>query len=147
MTSRIRVRDHVDYRDDTQFTKAAHSLAETAADQVAAYRERFSALPVVAEHLESRLAGRPTIWDWYHAAVAAGLLGDVRRSRSRFEKVLDDPAGKGASSFPWVAELQERARSLYEMVEDGDAFRAWARGQVLSSRAHLKLGPPTQAPF
>ncbi|NEA27131.1 hypothetical protein [Actinomadura bangladeshensis] len=147
LASSVRVRDHIDYRDDTQFTKAARSLATTAADQVEAYREHFSTLPAVAEHLESRLTRKSTIWDWYHAAVAAGMLGDVKRSRACFQKVLDDPDGKGASPFSWVTELQERVRRPYDMVRDSDAFRAWARDQILSCRGQLNLGSPTRAPF
>lgn len=82
-----------------------------------------------------------------HAAVAAGLFGDVRRSRARFEKVPDDPDGKGTSPFSWATELQERVRRPYDMVGDSDAFRAWARDQVLSCRGQLNLGSPTRAPF
>lgn len=145
LASNSRVSDHVGYRDDAQFTKAARSLAETAASQVEAYRERFSALPTVAGHLESRLAGKPGIWDWYHAAVAVGLLGDVRRSQACFEKVLDDPDGKGHSPISWVAELQGQVRRPYDVAGDRDAFRSWVRAQVLSSRGQLRLGTPAQA--
>ncbi|KAB2347528.1 hypothetical protein [Actinomadura rudentiformis] len=131
---------HIGFQDQAQFAEVAHDLAETAAEQVNDFRERFSSLNAVSEQLTSRLSEKPGVWDWYHAAVAAGLAGDVATSRGAFEKVLDE---RDALSPDWLTELCERIATPYHLLDDRNAFRSWARAEVLAARELLKLGPPS----
>jgi hypothetical protein len=132
-----------DFVDEAQFYKSVRRQCGLAAERVGRYRDAFCDLTSVAEHLASLMPARPTPWDWYHAGVAAGLVGEVARARAAWAQLLEEDA----DGLPWLVDLQRRTRTLLNLVDDHVAFRAWASEVVAASRRQLKLSPLTTVAF
>lgn len=69
-----------------QFQPRIKHMAERAAEEVLAIRERFRTFTGIHACLMSRLE-RENIWSIFHAAVASGLAGDIEESRHLFERL------------------------------------------------------------
>lgn len=120
------------YENDEQFTEASMVLATKARDEVVKLREQFSTLGRIAAHLKNNET--VNIWHNYHAAVSAGLVGDVKHALLRFSLIANAPA-----LHPWMEELQERSAKLASLIEDSEGFRGAIDCIVTKQRAHLKL--------
>ncbi len=83
-------------------------------------------------------AQREAVADWpeYHAAVAAGLAGDIDRSARFFEQIIAGPA-----ATDWEIELRSDCARLLRLLPDREQFRDAIRAIVEESRALLKLPP------
>jgi hypothetical protein len=69
-----------------QFRPRIKHMAERAAEEVLAIRERFRTFSGIHAYLMAH-SEREDIWPIFHAAVASGLVGDIERSRLLFERV------------------------------------------------------------
>lgn len=127
---------HEPFRTEDQFTPLALELSRQAAANVTALREKFPALPDVAQYLTSRPLRWGFFWDGFDAGVAAALVGDPDAARDQFERVLrEDPLA------PWMVEAQEKARELHVIAPDREAVTAWVTRAVYSCRSKLGLDP------
>ncbi|MBI4558671.1 MAG: hypothetical protein HY706_13910 [Candidatus Hydrogenedentes bacterium] len=115
-----------------QFTGCARLLAECAKEEVLKLRERFPTIQHTAAYLRNTI--RNTIWDHYHAAVSAGLIGDVATARSRFAAVATEK-----HEFAWVQDLKKRTAGLARVVDDTVRFRGRIASVVARTRTLLKL--------
>lgn len=117
------------------FAAAAQSLAHRAAQEVQTFRHTFSDLTKVAAELcNSPAAGWPT----YHAAVAAGLVGDVEKAKSLFTALNSQLVGLDHRQ-DWERERSSRASALAEQALNTQAFRSAIADAVLRTRLALKL--------
>jgi hypothetical protein len=126
--------------DEPSFERCASTLAERAADEVAAWREGFPSLESLAQYLD-RTAGRD-LWRQYDAAMAAALTGDAKGARRWFGRVLrhrPDPDLFDDSADDWVAQAQRDAAELRELLDDPTAFEARAEQRARVMREHLGL--------
>ncbi|MFF5974012.1 hypothetical protein ACFY7C_21035 [Streptomyces sp. NPDC012769] len=128
------------FRTEEQFAPLALELSRQAAVNVTALREKFSALPDVAQYLTSRPVRRGFLWDSFDSGIAAALVGDPDTARDHFEQVLREDA-----LAPWVVEAQEKARTLHAIAADRDAVTAWVTQAVDSCRSKLGLAPVPSA--
>lgn len=129
------------FKDESQFASAAEQLAQCAADQVRAFREKFPSLPAVSTYLNGK--ENKSIWDHYHAAIALALSGANERAVHKLSAVLHSPV-----HAPWVGELQEKAKALLAKNSSSLLFSAAVREEIAKARELLKLSPlPQDAPL
>ncbi|MFE7516897.1 hypothetical protein ACFU8I_37590 [Streptomyces sp. NPDC057540] len=128
------------FRTEEQFTRVALGLRRQAAGNVTALREKFPALPDIAQYLTSRPVRRGYFWDGFDSGIAAALTGDPHTARDHFERVLQEDA-----LAPWMVEAQEKARELRAIAADRDAVTAWVTRAVNSCRSKLGLTPVPRA--
>jgi hypothetical protein len=124
------------FRTEDQFTRLALELSQQAAANVTALKERFPALPDVAQYLTSRPVRRGFLWDSLDYGIAAALVGDPDTARDHFEQVIREDA-----LAPWMVDAQEKARELHAIAADRDAVTAWVTRAVDSCRSKLGLDP------
>lgn len=110
--------------DEAGFERCMATLAGRAAEEVAAWRERFPSLERWAEYLD-QTAGRDE-WRRYDAAVAAALTGDAKNARKWFRRA--------ARTLP-------EARQMRDLLGDPTAFEAEAAQRARAMREHLGLRP------
>ncbi|MBT2118491.1 hypothetical protein KK141_22730 [Dyella sp. LX-66] len=132
-----RVQNFQAFVNDEQFALAAKELAEQAAQEVIALRERFPS----PSHVQAWLTAKPpvSIWDHYHVAVSAGLAGATEQSKRAFADVISSPVDRS-----WAAEIKRRSIEFMRCLELGDGFEA----EILDTvrRARGLLGLPVAAP-
>jgi hypothetical protein len=128
-----RLRGLVEFRDASQFTQAMSEYARLAAEGVSELRGSIST-PASALHRVLEQLREPGVHDWerYHAAVFAGLKGDIPTARRFLQEVLADPR-----AYRWQEERAQRARQLLPL--DTTGFREVIAGAVIEARALLKL--------
>jgi hypothetical protein len=116
-----RVEDFEPFQSAAQFTPLAESLALQAAQEVRALREKFSSLSDVAAQLLARVVAHtdPSQW-WptYHAAVAAGVNGDITTAQQLFHRLENLPA-----AFDWQTKLQRNSSILAAHLKQPTEFR------------------------
>jgi hypothetical protein len=129
-----RLTEFAPYEDSTQFAAAAAGLASRAAKEVRRLREKFASLSAIARHVvaESDAPG----WPVYHAAVAAGLTGDVATSQRLFRRLMEWP-----TAADWEVELRANGSALAQTLPDLSSFRAAVLSIVEQSRALHRLPP------
>lgn len=96
-----------EFQDGAQFADVASALAEQAAAQALALRERFSSIEAVAAHLAQKTTSG--IWVDYHAAISASLAGDFRAASSHFGALAANPE---VDAPEWVRETLAHAERL-----------------------------------
>jgi hypothetical protein len=131
-----RLREATYFRNASQFSAAMREYARVAADRVLELRRALAspadALAAVTRELHLEL--EPD-WSTYHAAVFAGLVGDVELARRLLLKLLAESPPR----YDWDKERAERAEALAGM--DREAFRSEIATTVVQTRALLKLPP------
>ena len=127
-----RVEQFTPFESEEQFADAMMVLAARAGDEVSTLRTRFASLADVAAHLKAK--DFSSIWDNYHAAVAAVLTGDLAHAVQRFAAI-------GADDHPvaWAVELRRRAADLERLSGDPACFLEAVSGIVERTRIRLKL--------
>jgi hypothetical protein len=126
-----------EFKSESQFVGAAEQLAQTAAEQVLAYRHKFPSLPAVAQYLDGK--EKKSIWDHYHAAIAFGLSGATERAAQECAAVLHSPAHAS-----WVDELQTKTKALLAQNSSAISFSAAVHDEIVKAREMLKLSPLSQ---
>jgi hypothetical protein len=122
------------FEDTTQFAAIAETLAICAAKEIKKLREKFASLSDIARHLipDSEATG----WPLYHAAVAAGLSGDVATSQRLFRRLIEQP-----TTYDWETRLRANSAELVQRLPELDAFRAAILAIVEQSRESHRLPP------
>jgi hypothetical protein len=115
------------------FTEAARVLAQRARDEVLALRGELSSLSRTADFLESRSVEK-NVWGYYHAGVAAGLVGNFDAAIGHFEKVQSEKL-----DFDWVHQLKRRTAELQQAAADKVRFDSEIVSIVRRTRELLRL--------
>jgi hypothetical protein len=143
---------YVEYESEEQFGPLALKLAEIAADQVQAYRERFpdvvSAAAVLAGADDGGRDGLvPTsdVLRWIDAGIALGVAGQPAASEAEFGRYLDWYESRDDPE-DYEAARCSRVRALTGLAPDTEAFRRRIHSEVKEGRALLKL-EPADLPF
>ena len=132
-----RVDSFKEFKGEDQFFDAAAKLAERAAVEVTALRQRFSSIGAVSAQLAQK--SPKTIWDHFHAAVSLGVTGNMESARSELEAVQS-----ASEHAPWVTDLKNKCAGLSGSFTSLGAARQKVRAEVGNARALLGLEPLAQ---
>lgn len=126
------------YESDEQFTSAAESLVERAAQRARELKQAFPNVGPAAAKLESELAGldaeRRGSWPSLHAGIAAGLAGRIDDASRLLGAVTDD-------------RVKPQAEALTEHTGDAAEFRRAIASAIVSQREALKLPALAASPI
>lgn len=133
-----RLEGFTSFCDVRQFAQVAENLAVRAAEEVSALRNKFGSVSAIASEIARKIAGddRALGWQVYHAAVAAGLAGDVTASRQLFTRLINEPTTR-----EWQVKRRLESMALAEALPDTEEFRAVILAIIQESRILLKLPP------
>jgi hypothetical protein len=117
---------------EDQFTSVARHIATHARQCVERYREQFSSVEKAAAYYATK--DPQTHWQYYKAAVIAGLARDQDRAQRLFESLLqlDYP-------FVWQLALWYRVVELLRLLPNRSHFLDAIRGIALRRRCFLGL--------
>jgi hypothetical protein len=130
----------IKFENAEQFTPLILDMATRAAQEVLMRREKYKSLADIYRHLLPRAArnGAPV----YHAAVAAGLAGDLAISRQLLLRLENwETAGQD-----WTEEIKANGAALARFVDDPVTFRSAVLAIIAEVRNRLHLLPNPQ-PF
>jgi hypothetical protein len=120
------------FLEEDQFSISATLLAEDAKAELIALRERFCSPLDVSKFLSRR--EHPSIWDYYHLGVSAGLAGEMDLARQSFKHVMSWQGDQ-----PWCDDVRKLASGLIGLLDCRDAFKAKITSIVERKRDALKL--------
>jgi hypothetical protein len=124
-----RVAGFIKFENAVTFTPLAEQLAARAADEVHRLRDIFRTLPDIARQLASNAAAYSG-WPAYHAAIAAGLVGDAATAQQLFQKAQQDLS----DVIEWQAQLRQNCAALSAMLQDPVAYRRAIVDTIRQSR-------------
>jgi hypothetical protein len=138
----IRVEDvgFIRFESIEQFQPLIANMAARAAREVLRLREKYRSLAEIYVWLLPR-AARNGIHA-YHAAVAAGLVGDTTTARRLLHR-LEDWKTYGQD---WTEEIKANGAALAECVDDPAVFQSNVSAIIADVRRDLRL-PPDPQPF
>jgi hypothetical protein len=123
-----------EFKNESQFSEAAASLAARAADEVLSLRRTFDSVEASATFLAQK--DKKGIWDHYHAAMSAAVTGMSSYAQSQFAEVAS-----ARVHAPWVADLQAKAASFASRIFPLESLHQAVRDEVVAARSLLKLPP------
>jgi hypothetical protein len=124
-----RIADFVPFYNVNQFSCAADKLAAQAAGEVQRLRQQFKSLHDIYRYLVDHTSEANR--DIFHAAIAAGLIGDVEASHRLFEIFLNMPV----RGIQWQIELREKNTTLASRLKNAALFR----GSVLAAIQECRI--------
>ncbi len=113
-----RIADFVPFYNPEQFAPAVARLAAQAAQEVLSRREQFKTLHDVYRYLVDHTSEKTR--DIFHAAIAAGLVGDIDIARRLF-RIFDDMPIRNVQ---WQIELRAKNAALAAQLDQPSLFRA-----------------------
>ena len=125
------------FQDDHQFAAVAERLATRAAEEVRSLRKKFASLSQIAREIAPKSDARA--WPVYHAAVAAGLLGNVSSAEHLFNRLAMETA-----TTEWHKKLQIDGAELARTLPNTAKLRKAVLAIIQEVLACRKL-PPDQA--
>ena len=131
-----RVEDFISFESSEQFKPEADRLAARATEEVLKLERIFGSVTETAQVLTDLVMAGRTGSSVYHGAVAAGLAGEVLKSRALFERVQTDFADP----------VRSAACELDRVLEQPDAYQAAVELRIAEQRSHNKL-PVCPNPF
>ncbi|MEZ5826909.1 MAG: hypothetical protein R3D30_07305 [Hyphomicrobiales bacterium] len=123
-----RVADFIVFETQEQFAPLIAGHARRAAEEVNALRNKFKTLAQIHRHLMDDIPRGG--WALYHAAVAAGLSGDIAVAKQLF---YDFDAW--ANSPTWPTKLESPAVQLASLLSEPDLYRAQVSSIIDECRA------------
>jgi hypothetical protein len=131
----IRIEDagFIRFEDAEQFTPLIAATAARAAQEVLRLRQKYKSLTDIYKHLLTR-ASRNGLHA-YHAAVAAGLIGDMATSRQLFHR-LENWETYG---HDWQEEIKSNGAPLAKLVDNPIEFRSTILAIIEDVRSRLHL--------
>jgi len=129
-----RVADFVPFENADQFGPSVAGMAARAAKEVIALRERFRSVADVYRYLVPLATSDG--WRLYHAAVAAGLVGDVDTAHRLFQQFE-----AWAVSPQWQTKLQTECVKLAGLLNEPIIYRS-AVLDIIEQRRQL-IGLPS----
>lgn len=133
-----RVADFIPFESAEQFAPLIVGMAVQAGREVLALREKFRTLAGIHRHLAGNI-GRDS-WPVYHAAVAAGLVGDIAGARQLFRRMEAWPT----NGYDWQQTLKSDTAVLAALLDTPVRFRAAVDEKIAQCRALNKLPPDPQ---
>jgi hypothetical protein len=132
-----RLADFVPFCSPEQFAPVAADLATQAAREVQRLREQFKTLPDIYQYLVDHTSEEN--WQIFHAAIAAGLVGDIYNARRLFQIFNDIPV----HNIQWAIDLRARNAVLAARLDQPAAFRAAILEIIQECRSlnHLAADP------
>jgi hypothetical protein len=112
-----RIADFIPFYSPEQFGPAAVSLAAKAAQEVQRRRKQFKTLHDIYRYLVDHTSEKN--WQIFHAAIAAGLIGDADTARRLFQTFDAMPIG----NVPWQIELRAKNAALAAQLDRPALFR------------------------
>jgi len=131
-----RIADFVSFEAKEQFEPESERLALRAADEVQKIRDNFRSLEEIARQLTFDVVNGGGGFALYHAAVAAGLVGDISGSRQLFERVRNHFDGDG-----WQENVRSVAAELTKALPSKHDFRTLVQEIIQRHRSLNKLPP------
>jgi hypothetical protein len=122
-----RVADFIRFESTEQFTPLIGDMAAVAAREVVKLREKFKSFAEIHYYLINHLSEG---WPVYHAAVAAGLAGDIETSSRLFVQF-----DAWCNSYHRKAILQSESTSLASILAQPAQFRAAVQTIIEKCRA------------
>jgi len=113
-----RIGHFLPYYSSEQFSPAVNGLAAQAAQEVQSRREQFKSLNDIYRYLVDDTSEKN--WQIFHAAIAAGLVGDIDNARRLFE-IFD---AMPIRSVQWQIELRNKNAALAAQLDRPSLFRA-----------------------
>jgi hypothetical protein len=135
-----RVGDFISFQNADQFKPLIGGMAARAAEEVRTLQKRFKTIPDIYRRLVPCI--RREGWPVYHAAVIAGLVGDVASARKLFDRI-----GAWQTYYEWQDELKSRSLALAALLGDPDQFRAMIQSVINQRRALVGLPPDPDCLF
>jgi hypothetical protein len=130
-----RISDFAPFYSSEQFVPIIAELAAQAAREVKRLREKFASLSAICQYLVNHTSDKNK--DIFHAAIAAGLMGDVSVARHLFHKFSEVPT----CGYQWAIELQAANALLASKLDDREAFRSAVLARVRECRLINNLTP------
>jgi hypothetical protein len=127
--------DFIAFETIEQFQPLIDDMAARAAVEVIALRERFKSLEDIYRYLISRPMRDG--WPAYHAAVAAGLIGDITTARALFNRMKQWPA----DGYDWQLRLKSDSIKLSRMLARPSQFRSAILAIIEARRKLMRLPP------
>jgi hypothetical protein len=125
-------RPFIEFVDAAQFTPLAAEQADQAARDCDRLARLLADMPAIATALANQQqAWRRAGWPTFHAAVAAGLIGDAKGAKELFSAFSESLGGRFVSVDDWVVQATKALKT-------GD-FAVLVRRTVSEARAALKL--------
>lgn len=133
-------RPFIEFFDAAQFTPLARDLAKQAARDSERLVQQFDSLSSIASALiKEELASPPDRaagWSAFHAAVAAGLAGNILTSRRLFQQLIEQTV-----THDWERRLQATCADLSKTLPKPCAFRDAVLTMVEQARSLNRLPP------
>ena len=138
----IRVEDagFIKFENVEQFTPLIAAMAARAAHEVYRLREKYKSRADIHRHLLTRAVRNGL--HGYHAAVAAGLVGDMATARQLFDR-LESWETQGQD---WTEAIKSRGAALGKFADDPVTFESAILAIIAEVRSRLHLLPDPQ-PF
>jgi hypothetical protein len=130
-----RIADFAPFSSSQQFVPVIAELAAQAAREVKRLREKFKSLSEICQYLVSHTSDNNR--DIFHAAIAAGLVGDVTTAHRLFQKFSEVPT----HGYQWTIALQATNSLLASKLEDPEAFRSAVVAKIRECRLINNLTP------
>lgn len=130
-----RVAGFIPFESAEQFRPLIDEMARTAATEVLRLRSQFKSLSDVHRWLVVN-ATRDG-WPVYHAAVSAGLVGDLTGARQFFDRLNRWET----DSYDWQLQLKSDSANLADLVGTPGAFRSAIMKMIEWRRAIIGLPP------
>jgi hypothetical protein len=130
-----RIADFIPFENTEQFAPLIENMARRAADEVIALRRQFRSLSDIHRWLVAR-ATRDG-WPVYHAAVAAGLIGDYAGARQLFDRIRRWKT----DSYDWQLQLKADSAELETRLATPSLFRSTVLNIIEQRRAAIGLPP------
>jgi hypothetical protein len=128
------------FENTEQFALRIADMAARAAQEVRIRRERYKSLEDIYPDLLARAArnGMPV----YHAAVAAGLLGDLMSARQLFHNLQNWKT----NGYDWYENIKTNGAKIAKLIDEPAEFRSAVLAIIANVRNRLRL-PPDPQPF
>jgi hypothetical protein len=125
--------DFISFENAAQFQPLIEQMAARAAQEVLSLRARFRSLTDIYRYLLP-LAVRDG-WPIYHAAVAAGLIGDVHESQALFRRMEEWPT----HGYDWQLSLKAEGVALSALLDRPNRYRSAVLAIIEKRRALFGL--------
>lgn len=127
--------DFVPFKSAEQFAPQIASMAHVAAREIEKQRERFGSFGRIYQYLLAH--SHRDDWPKYHAAVAAGLIGEIPTAR----RLFDEMAAWETYGYEWQEKLKAHSAALAGLLDRPAQFRS-AVLTIISRRREIMRLPP-----
>lgn len=128
-----RVEDFIPFENAEQFTPLITEMANRAAKEVLALREKFRSLSDIYNDFVGRVTGDG--YPVYRAAVTAGLVRDVQNARHLFERM----EALETHGYQSLTTMKSESAAFAALLDDPQQYRSAALNRIEERRQVLQL--------